>query len=128
MGIRAFAGWEDQATMPPGGIRYDTFVPRSFKTDYLPALDFRLTEKRPAWMNGDGSGVSGWLDELIGPVVADAGAATTDAISSAIAAQIPVIVNHPVVQRQINQLRAEVFVGGLLLAGTILGGVYLMKK
>jgi len=121
MGILAFAGWGDDASMPPGGIQYDTFQPRSFKSDYLPYMDMK-------WPPAKKPGVGGWWDDLVGGAAADA----SDAASAAIVAQVPAIVAatlaSPAYQREANAVRTQAVLGGLLFAGIILGGVYLMRK
>lgn len=121
MSILAFAGWGDDPSMPPGGIRFDTFQPRSFMSDYIPGMDMR-------WPPATKPGVGSWLDDLVGGVTEDA----SGAASAAIVAQIPAIVAATVAssayQREANAIRTQAVVGGLLFAGIILGGVYLMKK
>lgn len=124
--LLAFAGYDDPP-MPPGGIRFRTFVPPSYKSDYLPGMDLRSAPVQPDPLGGYGS----WLDDLLGGGAGSAGAAATDAVTQTLVAQIPVItaavLSSPAYKAEVSAVRQQAVVGGLVLAALIVGGVYLTK-
>lgn len=128
--LLAFAGTDESAPervypMAPGGIRFRTFVPPSYKSDYLPSMDYQTTPmNKPDAVGGYG----GFLDDLFG----DAGAAATDAVTTSVVAQVPAIVSavvaSPAFQAQVTKIKTEAILGGLVLGALIVGGVWAVTK
>lgn len=128
--LLAFAGTDDSSPervfpMAPGGIRYQTFVPPSYKSDYLLSMDFQTTPvRKPDAIGGYGS----WVDDLFG----DAGTAATDAVTTNLVAQVPAItaavVASPAYQSQVTKIKTEAIFGGLVLGALIVGGVWAVTK
>lgn len=121
MAMLAFAGVDDAPSpMLPGGIRYATFVPPSYKSDYLPSMDYQSAPVFPP--------LQGWFDDLFG----DAGTAATDSVTQSIVAQVPTIVAavvaSPAYQAQMTKIKTEAALGGAVLGALIVGGVYLVMK
>lgn len=135
--ILGLAGYGDSDTgrplpMMPGGIRYGRYSNSTYKSDYLPEMDWQSAPLERPSMGAFGavrgaSGTGGWWDDLVG----GAGTAASDSVSQAITAQVPAIVaatvSSPAFQSQVNRLRTEAIVGGLVLGALIVGGVYLTK-
>lgn len=128
--LLAFAGTDNSAServfpLAPGGIQYRTFVPPSYKSDYLLSMDFQTTPvRKPDAIGGYGS----WLDDLFG----DAASGATDAVTTNIVAQIPAltaaVVASPAYQAQVTKIKAELVLGGLVLGALIVGGVWAVTK
>ncbi len=121
MTIRAFAGDDYDTPLPPGGIRYGTYTPTSYMSDYRPEMDWQSAPLvKPAF--------GGWLDDLLG----DASTTAADTVSGALVAQVPAIVaattSSPAYRAEIAKLRAEAMVGGILLGMMVVGGVYVVLK
>jgi hypothetical protein len=116
--LLAFAGVDD-APLAPGGIRYGSFIPRSYKSDYLPSMDLAYAPDHA---------VDGFLDDLF----ADTGAAAADTVSQTIVGQVPAIVAaviaSPAYQAQVTKIKTEAILGGLLLGALVVGGVWAVVK
>ncbi len=124
MSIRAFAGIDD-LPLQPGGVRYGTFAPISYQSDYRPSQDLRFAPDYPPGVGPNGStSMGGVLDDLIG--------GATASTTSAIAAQLPELMAAGIAsqayQAEAERIRTQAIMGGLLLAGIIVGGVYLVLK
>lgn len=118
--IRAFAGYDDSVPMPPGGIQFGRYAKSTYKSDYLTDMDLQTAPLSPPAMGS-------WLDDLLG----GAGAVAQDTVNATLAAQVPAIVaatvSSPAFQNEVAKVRTQAILGGLALAGIILGGVYLMQ-
>lgn len=122
--LLAFAGTDEPSVYPmaPGGIRYRTFQPPSYKSDYLLSMDFQTTPVHKP------DAIGSWLDDLFG----DAGTAATDAVTTNLVAQVPAItaavVASPAFQTQMTKIKTEAILGGLVLGALIVGGVWAVTK
>jgi hypothetical protein len=129
MSIRSFAGIDD-LPLQPGGVRYGTFAPISYQSDYRPEQDLKYAPDYPPGVGPNGStsmgffGVSGVLDDLIG----GATASTTTAIAAQLPDLIQAGINSSAYQAEAERIRTQAIMGGLLLAGIVVGGVYLVLK
>lgn len=128
--LLAFAGTDSPAPrvypMAPGGIRYQTFQPPSYKSDYLLSMDFATTPLRKP------DAVGSWLDDLIGDAGGSAVATATDTVTASIVAQIPAItaavLASPAYQAEAAKLKQQAALGGLVLGALVVGGVWAVLR
>jgi len=122
MTIRSFAGIDD-LPLQPGGVRHGTFAPISYQSDYRPDQDLKYAPDYPPGVGPNGAtSMGGVLDDLIG----GATASTTDAIAAQIPTLTAAVLASQAYQAEAERVRTQTIFGGLLLAGIIVGGVYLV--